>query len=75
MKLLGLLCIGWKHMTAKSTLKKKAARRRLGAERAMRKAIWKHPDSGFYYSQEMAVYLLERGAGNIGCKSGANGRR
>jgi len=41
----------------------------------MWKVIWKHPDSGFYYLQEMAVYLLERGAGNVGCKSGANGRR
>jgi len=39
------------------------------------KLIWKNPDNGFYYSQEMAVRLLDRGIGNVGCKSGANGRR
>jgi|SRR5215217_4201910 len=38
------------------------------------KLIWKHPDNGFYYSQEMAVHLLDRGIGNARCKSGANGR-
>src|SRR5215212_9282962 len=37
------------------------------------KTIWKRPENGFYYSQEMAVRLLDRGVGNVGCKSGANG--
>ncbi len=39
------------------------------------KIIWKRPHNGFYYSQEMAAYFSDRGVGNTGCKSGANGRR
>jgi TubC N-terminal docking domain len=39
------------------------------------KTIWKRPDNGFYYSQEMAVHFLDKGIGNIGLKSGANRRR
>jgi hypothetical protein len=36
------------------------------------KTIWKHPDSGFYYSQELALHFLDRGAGSVRCKSGAD---
>ena len=36
------------------------------------KIIWKQPDNGFYYSQEMAAHFLLRGIGNASCKSGAN---
>jgi hypothetical protein len=39
------------------------------------KLIWRHPDNGYYYSQEMAAHFLDRGVGNARCKSGANGRR
>ncbi len=38
------------------------------------KIIWKQPDNGFYYSQEMAAHFLLRGIGNVRCKSGANGK-
>ncbi len=39
------------------------------------KLIWRHPDNGFYYSQEMAVHFLSRGIGSASCKSGANVQR
>ena len=29
------------------------------------KIIWKHPDNGFYYSQEMAVHYLDNWIGNV----------
>jgi hypothetical protein len=38
------------------------------------KLIWKHPDNGFYYLQEMAAHFSDRGVGNARWKSGANGR-
>jgi hypothetical protein len=37
------------------------------------RVIWERPDSGFYYSEEMALHLLD--AKNIRDKSGANARR
>jgi hypothetical protein len=39
------------------------------------KTIWKCPDNGFYYSQEMAPYFLDRSISNVRCKSGAYERR
>jgi hypothetical protein len=39
------------------------------------KIIWKQPDNGFYYSQEMAAYVLSRGIGNPSYKSGAGKER
>jgi TubC N-terminal docking domain len=38
------------------------------------KIIWKCPDTGFYYSQEMARLYLRGGVGTIGYKSGATGK-
>ena len=38
------------------------------------KIIWKCPDTGFYYSQEMARHFLRGGVGTIGYKSGATGK-
>ena len=38
------------------------------------KVIWKRPDNGFYYSQEMASHLLGTEISNAKCKSGADGR-
>ena len=38
------------------------------------KLIWKHPDNGFYYSQEMAAHFLGREISDARCKSGANGK-
>jgi len=38
------------------------------------KTIWKCPDTGFYYSQEMATHFLCGGLGTVGYKSGANER-
>ena len=37
--------------------------------------IWANPETGFYYSQEVALHFLESGIPNIRHKSGANGRR
>src|SRR5215203_2160501 len=39
------------------------------------KTIWRHPDNGFYFSQEMAVHFLDRMEGIVRCKSGVGGRR
>ena len=39
------------------------------------KTIWKRPDTGFYYSQEVAAHFLDGGISNVRCKSGADGRR
>ena len=38
------------------------------------KVIWKRPDNGFYFSQEMASHLLGTEISNAKCKSGADGR-
>jgi len=38
-----------------------------------KRVIWERPDTGFYYSEEIALHLLD--AKNIRDKSGANLRR
>jgi hypothetical protein len=34
------------------------------------KLIWRHPDNGFYYSQEMAAHFLGSGIVTSGAKAG-----
>ncbi len=37
--------------------------------------VWANPETGFYFSQEMAAYFLGRGTCNTKCNSGAEGER
>ena len=49
---------GWTRNTADPETRKLSAARWEPKKRCG-KIIWKHPDSGFYYSWEMALHILE----------------